>query len=526
MKKKSGSRPACFDFRTLIAVVVLPGSTFLSLLASGILASASDQTQGFTCDSGIIINGGFEIGDFTGWLGDGDISPIVTSDNPHTGTYSLLEGNPSGPEPTGDTSLYQEFTVPAAGGALTFWHWDFTNATIGFDWQDAYITDTSGNILQLIFHQCANGQTWLNEQVELTAYRGQTVRIKFLVHQAGQGHDTAMYLDDVALVTAWLERAPVPYTAAGMFATSDDTFVYAGGGYGDGVLNELLRYDPISDSWTLLAPSPDSHYASQAVYFNRKIYSIGGFDVANNATNTTRIYEIDTNTWSSGESMPAALADMATALWNGIIYVAGGFDGVNIVNTLYAYDIATDTWTTLAPLPQGVAAPGFGMINGQLFVAGGTPDGIATLDILYIYDTASNTWETGPQLLQAVGNPGSTVLNGQLYVYGGFPSVAITQVYDPIGNTWSNGPNMNLSRHFFYGTAVGNDSIIAPGGADSNGTPINDNEKLVGGRCSTPAPTPTPTATPTVTPTPTARPHPTPRRTPTPHPHPTPPPRP
>jgi uncharacterized delta-60 repeat protein len=166
--------------------------------------------QGQFCDTGTILNGGFETGDLTGWLGDGDISPVVITDNPHTGTFSAFAGNIIGPEPIGETSFYQEFTVPATGGTLSFWHWDFTNTTITFDWQDAYITDSNGNILQTIFHQCRNAQTWINEQVGLAAYVGQTVRIKFLVHQGGQGHDTAMYVDDVALFALCPSPTPSP----------------------------------------------------------------------------------------------------------------------------------------------------------------------------------------------------------------------------------------------------------------------------------------------------------------------------
>ena len=63
---------------------------------------------------------------------------------------------------------------------------------------------------------------------------------------------------------AWLQRAPMPYSAAGNFAASDGTFVYSGGGLGDGftVHNDLVRYDPGADSWTSLAPSPDYYFAA------------------------------------------------------------------------------------------------------------------------------------------------------------------------------------------------------------------------------------------------------------------------
>src|SRR4029453_8907664 len=51
---------------------------------------------------------------------------------------------------------------------------------------------------------------------------------------------------------AWLQQARIPYRASGIFAASDGTSVFAGGGVGDGftVHNDLVRYDSAADSWT------------------------------------------------------------------------------------------------------------------------------------------------------------------------------------------------------------------------------------------------------------------------------------
>jgi PEP-CTERM motif len=167
----------------------------MSLFFFAITQSASAQ---------IIQNGGFETGNFNGWTIDGhNNDPLVNSVNPHTGTFSAAAGDflpfPDPNEPTGDSSFFQLFTVPT-GGTLSFWHWDYTTDSISFDWQDAYIINSSGTILQTIFHQCNNTQSWLNTTVSLGAYVGQTVGIKFLVHQDGFGDDTGMYVDDVSVV--------------------------------------------------------------------------------------------------------------------------------------------------------------------------------------------------------------------------------------------------------------------------------------------------------------------------------------
>jgi hypothetical protein len=173
--------------------------------------SGQYQYNGNVCDSGIIQNEGFETGDFTGWVIDGHVNdPVISTAQVHSGVFSALAGNVSGPEPGGDSSFYQQFTVPAGGGTLSFWHWDFTTDSITFDWQDVYITDAGGTILQTIFHQCENGNTWINQLVDMAPYAGQTVRIKFLVHQDAFGDDTGMYVDDVVLFVPCASPTPSP----------------------------------------------------------------------------------------------------------------------------------------------------------------------------------------------------------------------------------------------------------------------------------------------------------------------------
>ena len=283
---------------------------------------------------------------------------------------------------------------------------------------------------------------------------------------------------------SWVVKAPLLFNSRGPFAVSDGTFVYIGGGYdGTTVHADLLRYDPVANTYTPLAPSADAHFLSQAVYNNGKIYNIAGFNLGGQS-NTTRIYDIPTNTWTTGAPLPTLLSDHATAYSNGKIYVAGGYNGRRAaVNTLYIYDIASNSWTTGAPMPAALYLPGFGIINGKLYVASGN-NGSTEVNTLYIYDIASNTWSTGATVPTPVTGPGSTVFNGKLYLFGGaapFPTtITATQIYDPVANSWSSGPAMNVARLWFYGAAVGSGSIVAPGGDTSPGIPINDNEQLTG----------------------------------------------
>ena len=299
----------------------------------------------------------------------------------------------------------------------------------------------------------------------------------------------------------WSEVAAYPFAARGPFVVSDGTSYYIGGGYdGFDVHSDLMRYDPVANTYTPLANAPDPFFLSQAVIDNGTIYSIAGFNLGGQST-TTRIYDIAGNSWTTGAPIPEplGLSDAATGLDNGKIYIACGFNGSGAINTLRIYDIATDSWTTGAPAPDALYLPGFGVINGKFYVASGN-NGVNEVVDLQIYDIATDTWSTGAPIPTPVTAPGSAVFNGKLYVFGGtapFPvTTTITQIYDPATDSWSAGPSMVAGKLWFYGGALDVSSILAPGGDDSNIFPTSDVQILAGGGCGTPTPTPTPTCPP------------------------------
>ena len=95
--------------------------------------------------------------------------------------------------------------MPPTGGTLSFWYFPGgAGGPITFDWQDAYVTDLNGNILAVIMHRADYYYQWTQKTFDMTPYAGQTVRIKFLVYEDGFGDLTFMYVDDVAVGTAYI----------------------------------------------------------------------------------------------------------------------------------------------------------------------------------------------------------------------------------------------------------------------------------------------------------------------------------
>src|SRR5438067_2348572 len=228
----------------IIITGIFSGSFTASIAAGAITDTFGNPSAAFSgmynytgsvCDTGLIQNEGFETGSFPPWVIDGhNNAPVIATNFAHTGTDSAFAGgNPQAQtyceensnEPLGDSSFYQQFGPVPASATLSLWHKDCTNDSISFDWQDAYITNRSGTILQTIYHLCDTAD-WTNVQVDMTQYAGQTVRIKFLVHQDGfnlPGDTTGQWVDDVALNVPCGTPSPTPTASATATATAITT---------------------------------------------------------------------------------------------------------------------------------------------------------------------------------------------------------------------------------------------------------------------------------------------------------------
>jgi N-acetylneuraminic acid mutarotase len=286
---------------------------------------------------------------------------------------------------------------------------------------------------------------------------------------------------------AWQVRTPFPPpTAYGGSATSDGTYAYVAGGYSfdtGTAVNVFQRYNPSTDTWTVLTPMPDAEAETSAVYspINNKVYVFGGDDpVTGINSNATRIYDIGTGTWSAGANMPDVRSFMASGYYNGKIYLVAGYNTGNVdpsFGQVWEYDPVLDTWnTSRTSMPITLGGPGFGIINGHIYVAGGRNLANTNLNTLYDYNIAADTWTQRANLPAGINVPGSGVENGQLAVFGGGNPFALapettgaTVIYNPASDTWAAGPTLNQVRSFPAGTNVGN-TLVAAGGYTGAGT--------------------------------------------------------
>ncbi len=195
---------------------------------------------------------------------------------------------------------------------------------------------------------------------------------------------------------------------------------------------------PLLAGWGDLARPPIARPTRNhsTVYSNGKLYKIGGYD--GSARPYLDIYDVATDTWSTGPDMPASRYWIDCAEIGGKIYCGGGYLS-SAQDDLYIYDIATDTWSTGALLPanrynyQGVA------LGGKYYVIGGYTTTYQATTI--VYDPVTDTWDsaTVPNMSVARRYFHSGVIGGKIYVAGGYNPTYLSsaEVYDPVANTWS-----------------------------------------------------------------------------------------
>jgi hypothetical protein len=201
------------------------------------MSFADPDWNNFEFFQGGLINGDFETADWTGWIHGGadDSHALIVSAETHGGHYAASIGrwdaafNGFDPtlEPLGYEYFYQDFIVPNNVTYLKFDWWQEGYDTANWDWFDAYIMNSSGAVLQTLMYQGGKpgtsygpyfntatlvpvsypsgspgvsvGGGWYEVTTDVSAYRGQKIRIYFDGRWDGYGDQTRTFIDDVRL---------------------------------------------------------------------------------------------------------------------------------------------------------------------------------------------------------------------------------------------------------------------------------------------------------------------------------------
>ena len=302
----------------------------------------------------------------------------------------------------------------------------------------------------------------------------------------------------------WATSTPGPPTRYRAGGVSDGTYVYVLGGSNDvgAYLNDLWRWDPSTQTWAQLTNMPTGKSNFQGAYWNGKIYAPGGYTGAHITENA--IYDIATDTWSTGAPLPAAQSGQQAA-FNGKIYNIGGNPGPQTTVTIY--DIATDTWSTGAAMPVATTYGRAITVGSYIYYVGGIAT--VTTNAVYRYDPTANTWatmaplqtaRTSAELMSdAAGTQIFAVMGGDDTFFTGVPLAVSVEIYDIASDSWTYGNPVVVKAAAPSGGAAGG-KLMVQGGVD--GTTYYNTVQVStlsgGGGCATDTPTPT-AGTPTAT---------------------------
>jgi N-acetylneuraminic acid mutarotase len=295
----------------------------------------------------------------------------------------------------------------------------------------------------------------------------------------------------------WVSLVPVP-TAGGVegltAGRTSKTLIVAAYGFDSSLGRDTLRtrlYHIDTNSWTqgAFAPQPARSEEGSAVYAG-DFYVVGGRGPAGPLADLVR-YHPATNTWNVLASMPTPRAGVGVTITGDSIWAIGGRSGPSgpcsggETAAVERYDISGGVWHHKPPLPVALSDVGAMSYAGKIYVFGGCTQATGITSAAFVFDTATQTWSPIAALPRPTAAFYSLAHNGQggIYLFGGEAPGGRTRgstvLYDATTNTYSSGPSM-LTPRAEMGVAYGGGRFYTIGGATPCcGASSNANEVLI-----------------------------------------------
>ena len=287
----------------------------------------------------------------------------------------------------------------------------------------------------------------------------------------------------------WTALTPLPAPTEGMTVGGVGNTIISAYGVSSAAETNLTRlYNIASDSWSSGADAPlpaRSQAASGDTTHARFLYVIGGASSGAVLPDLKR-YDPVTDTWTPLASMLTARAGAVAAAVDNNIFVIGGrlsaagpCNGGPYLATVEKYDVDANTWSAVAPLPSprsDLAAVAHG---GKIFVFGGCSGTASFTGEVDMYNPETDTWTTGlAPMLTARASLVAGHSGQRVYAIGGWngASLDVNEVYDIAGDSWSMNTRMPTAR-LEAGTHSHGGRVYVVGGANpAVGTSTDANE--------------------------------------------------
>ena len=261
------------------------------------------------------------------------------------------------------------------------------------------------------------------------------------------------------VTNTWVQKAnaTATFTFSASFAINNEGYVKTGNRDGNIVDNTLMKFNPVSNSWTYLTPPlATARTRFCATTINGKIFIgpgvTGDYSYSNIATffsvfrRDSWLYDPTNESWTKKDSFPNIRYGASNFTIDSLVYVVGGSNNANVPTTeCWSYNPNGNGWTQRANFTGPARMGGIGQtINNRGYYGLGVTQatGVYQTD-WYEYVASSNTWvlrASPPVGYLGRFFGGSFEINGKGYVMAGSqasPSPAQCYEYDPLSNAWT-----------------------------------------------------------------------------------------
>lgn len=179
------------------------------------------------------------------------------------------------------------------------------------------------------------------------------------------GHDGWSYLNTVERwdpqSSQWSYVAPMSSQRSTVGVAVLNNKLYAVGGRdGSSCLRSVECYDPHTNKWMPCSPMTKRRGGVGVGVANGYLYAMGGHDAPASNPSASRFdcverYDPKTDTWTMVASMTDGKDGIGVILFGDKLFCVGGYDGRQYKTLVEVYDPQTNEWTQAAPLNTGRA---------------------------------------------------------------------------------------------------------------------------------------------------------------------------
>lgn len=243
----------------------------------------------------------------------------------------------------------------------------------------------------------------------------------------------------------WRELTAMPSGRSGFglasYSYDGRQYLYAiGGETNSTVSDEVLRYEPGSNTWVSLSPKPTPVYQVQAVVVGNRIFVPGGLESSGTVSRQFEAYDPQRDRWVTLSPLPEPRSGYALATVEGKLYLFGGWDGTKYRNEVWQYNPDQDLWSEQTPMLTARAYSGAVAIEGQIYIIGGeNEDSKLSVNERYIAAQDGSTmqpWTTQAPMPQPRSRMGIATAGGLIFVFNGTDNNMQALLYNSNLDSW------------------------------------------------------------------------------------------